>query len=71
MARSVARAYLELMANLGLQVEVVIHQLDLTHGAVCYERIVACHAVVKMGNALLQILHLPLNHSMPAERADH
>lgn len=54
------------MANLGLQVEVVIDQLHLPHCAVCYESVVARHAVVQMCDALLQPLHLPLHHIMPA-----
>ena len=58
-------AYLELMSNLGLQVEVVIDQLHLEGSIVGNEGVVSGHAVVQVGNALLQILHLPLHHIMP------
>ena len=58
--------YLQLMPNPGLQVEVVVDQLYFEASVVCNEGIVASHTVVQMGNALLQILHLPLHHLMPA-----
>ena len=60
-------AYLELVPNLGLQVEVVIDQLYFEASIVGNEGIVAGHAVVEMGNTLLQVLHLPLHHIMPAQ----
>lgn len=46
-------AYLKLMSNLGLQMEVVVDQLHLESGIVCNEGIVAGRAVVQVGNALL------------------
>lgn len=55
------------MPNLGLQVEVVVNQLHLEVGIVGNEGIVAGHAVVKVRNALVQLLHLPLHHIMPTQ----
>ena len=55
------------MANLVLQVEVIVDQLNLEAGVVGYEGIVPGHAVVQMRDALLQILHLLLPCLMPAD----
>ena len=65
------RTDLELMTHSGFQMEVVIDQLNLAHGAVCYESVVACHAVVQVCDALLKVLDLPLNNSMPAGNSRH
>ena len=54
------------MPDLGLQMEVVIDQLHLEVSVVSNEGVVARHAVVQMGYALLQLLHLPLHYIMPA-----
>ena len=53
--------YLKLMSNLVLQVEVVVDQLHLQAGIVCYEGVVPGHAVVQVCDTLLQILHLLLH----------
>ncbi len=59
-------AYLQFMTDLGLEVEVVVDQLQLEAGIVCNEGIVPGHAVVQVCYTLVQILHLPLHHLMPA-----